>query len=429
MKTVKTAILAINGGENAVQAADGDTFTWPIVTEEDEAAVLDVLRTGRMSGHDVTLKLEEEFAAWLGTRYALGNSSGTASVHCAMYACGIGVGDEIIGPSLTFWASVLPALSLGASIVFADVDEQTLTLDPDDIEHRITDRTKAIVVVHLAGRPVEMDPIMEIANRHRVKIIEDCSQAHGSLYRGKKVGAIGHVAAFSCMSGKLLPMGEAGMLATDDREIYERAIAFGHYGRHITDGVLTFPELKRYARLPLGGYKYRMNQTCAAMGRVQLRHYDRRMAEIEKAMAYFWDLLEGTPGIRPRCPGSGSTMGGWFSPVGLYRPEELDGLPIAKFCEAVTAEGAPSRPGAGPVNNFPLHLHPVLHECDIYGHGKPTVIAHAVRDTRQGPDSLPVTERIFERFFTVPWFKRYRPEIIEQYANAFRKVCENAGEI
>ena len=424
---VSTSQLAIHGGEKAVTEEHPELFKWPIVTEEDEKAVLEVLRAGSMSGLEVTKKLEEEFSVWLGTKYALGHNNGTASVHSAMFGCGVGVGDEIIGPSVTYWAAVLPALSLGASIVFADIEEDTLCIDPEDIEHRITERTKAIVVVHNHAMVAKMDRIMDIANRHGIKVIEDVSHAQGSLYKGKKAGTFGHVAALSCMAGKSLAWGEAGMLATNDRKIYERAIALGHYARHYDKGIFTDSYLEHFSRLPWGGYKYRMNQTCAAMGRVQLRHYDERIKVIQKAMNYFWDLLEGVPGIQAHRPekDSGSTMGGWYAPLGFFHSEQLEDLPIERFCEAIRAEGVTTGPGI----NFSLHLHPLLHDCDIYGHGKPTVIAHASHDTRQGKGSLPVSERISERCFSVPWFKRYWPEIIEKYALAFRKVCEHAHEL
>ena len=140
--------LALLGGPRAVQTDPQDMFTWPIITEEDEAAVLEVLRRGGMSGTDVTVQFEKEYADWHGMQYAVAHSSGTGALQAAMWACGVGVGDETIGPSLTYWASVLPAFSLGATIVFAEVDPMTLCIDPGDIEHRITERTKAIVPVH-----------------------------------------------------------------------------------------------------------------------------------------------------------------------------------------------------------------------------------------------------------------------------------------
>ncbi|MGH2355294.1 MAG: DegT/DnrJ/EryC1/StrS family aminotransferase [Chloroflexota bacterium] len=419
--------LAVFDGPKAVQAESGDLFTWPIVTPEDEAAVLDVLRRGGMSGTDVTKQFEQEFAAWQGATYALGHSTGTAALQAAMFGCNVGVGDEIICPSVTYWASCLPAYGLGATVVFAEIDPQTLCLDPDDIEHRISERTKAIVVVHYCGHPADMDPIMAIARRHGVKVIEDVSHAHGGLYKGRKVGTPGDVAAMSLMSGKSLAVGEAGMLTTDDREIYERALAFGHYERFTAGADLQTEELKACVGLPLGGFKYRMHQLSAAVGRVQLRYYDQRMAEIQQAMNYFWDLLEGVPGIRAHRPPkeSGSTMGGWYAARGRYVPGEVGGLSITRFAQAVTAEGFPCRPGT----NIPLHLHPLFNTADVYGHGKPTRIAHAARDVRQPAGSLPVSERVPRHTFGIPWFKRYRPDLIEQYAGAFRKVAESYEEL
>ncbi len=416
--------LALHGGPKAVQTDPGDLFTWPIITDEDEAAVLEVLRAGKMSEIDITKEFERELAEWHGAEYALCHNTGTAALHAAMWGCGVGVGDEIISPSLTYWASCLPAFSLGATIVFADVCPDTITIDPADIEHRITDRTKAIVAVHYTGYPCDMDPIMEIANRHGVKVIEDVSHAHGGLYRGKLVGTIGHVGAMSIMSGKALPCGEGGFLTTDDRRIYERAVAFGHYER---TSQLEDPELKPFAGLPWGGYKYRMHQLSSAVGRVQLRHYRPRMVEIQRSMNYFWDLLEGVPGVKAHRPpkDSGSTMGGWYAPHGLYRGEELNGVSIHRFTEAVRAEGVGTSPGA----NMALHLHPLLNDADIYGHGKPTRIANSNRDVRQGPGSLPVTESMSERCFWIPWYKHYRPQVIEEYALAFRKVAEHADEL
>ena len=413
--------LAIFGGPKAVTKDPGDIFTWPITTKEDEEAVLDVLRRGAMSDTDVTKQFETEYAAWQGTAYALGFSSGTGSVQTAMFACGIGTGDEIIAPSITHWGSCLPAYSLGATVVFAEVNRDTLCIEPGDIEHRITKRTKAIVPVHYMGHPADMDPIMAIAEKHGLKVIEDASQAHGALYKGRKVGSIGHVSAMSLMSGKSLAAGEAGMLCTNDREIYDRAIAWGNYGRYRAGNIET-DYLKPWAGLPLGGCKYRMHQMSAAVGRVQLKHYDERAKEIRNAMNHFWDLLEGVQGIRAHRvpPDSDSHMGGWYAACGLYRPEELDGLSVGRFCEAVRAEGASVRPGV----NRPLHLHPLFNEVDVYGHGKPTRIAHSDRDLRQLKGSLPVSESIPFLTYSVPWFKHRRPDVIEEHAAAFRKVSK-----
>src|SRR5438067_4954209 len=426
MARMLTSKLALLGGPKAVQSDPGDMFRWPIVTPEMEAAVLEVLRAGAMSDTDVTRGFEKEYAAWQGVTYALAHNTGTAALHAALFGLGIGTGDEIICPSMTFWASCLPVYSLGGTVVFADIDPQTLCIDPHDVEHRITERTRAIVAVHYAGHPADMDPIMAIARRHNVAVLEDVSHAHGALYKGRLVGTIGDVAAASLMSGKSFAIGEGGMLLTNDRRIYERAIAFGHYERHAE---LAFDDLVAGAGLPWGGYKYRMHQLSSAVGRVQLKKYPAEMAEIDRAMNYFWDLLEGLPGIKPHRPpkGSGTTMGGWYTARGLYRPEELDGLPIERFCQAVSAEGAPCGPGC----NKALHLHPLFNTVDVYGQGRPTRVANlpAGVELSQPRGSLPVAEGIQERVFGVPWFKRYRPEIIEEYALAFRKVVEGYRDL
>ncbi len=416
--------LAILGGPKAVQTPVEDMFTWPIITQEDEDACLEVLRRGAMSGTDVTAEFEKEYAAWFGVKHALGCNTGTAALQAAMWAAGVGVGDEVISVSLTYWATNLPVFSLGATVVFADVERDTMCMDPADIEHRITDKTKAIVPVHYCGYPCDMDAIMAIADKHNLKVIEDVSHAHGSEWKGKLCGTFGHINAMSTMSGKALPIGEGGFLITDDDYLFEKAQAWGHYER---TGNLTDPTLKHFAGLPWGGYKYRMHQLSSAVGRVQLKHYRARMEEILKSMQYFWDLLEGVPGVRAHRPAkeSGSHCGGWYAAHGLYRPEELNGLPISTFCKAVSAEGCGTSPGC----NFALHLHPLYNEADIYGHGKPTRIANSSRDVREGPGSLPITEQMQGWCYGIPWFKHYRPQVIEEHAAAFRKVAENADEL
>ena len=417
--------LAIQSGPKVIDEQDESLFHWPIVTDEDEQAVLEVLRAGTMSGIDITREFENEYAAWQGVKHALAYPNGTMALMAAMHAVGIRRGDEVIVPSITYWASAMPAYSIGATVVFADVDPGTLCIDPADIERHISDRTKAIVPVHYCGHPCDMDAILSIAGKHNLKIVEDVSHAHGGLYKGRMVGTFGDVAGLSMMAGKSFPIGEGGMLITDSREILERAVAFGNYARH--DELLTIEELKAHAGIPTGGVKGRMNQTCAAMGRVQLKHYPNRMAQIQESLNWFWDLLEGTPGLRAHrtAKNSDSTMGGWYCPTGIYVAEELGGLPIQKFVDAVAAEGVRTAAGC----NFPLHLHPVFNTVDIYGDGKPTRIAFSDRDLRQGAGSLPNAEAAQERTFRIPYFKHDHPETIERHAAAFRKVAMQADKL
>ena len=296
-------------------------------------------------------------------------------------------------------------------------------MDPDDLEKRITPKTKAIMVVHYMAYPCDMDRIMAIAEKYGLKVIEDVSHAHGALYKGKKVGTFGDVAAMSLMSGKSLVAGEGGMLVTDDRLIYERALAYGHYERNNASNIQS-PELAPFLGLPLGGVKARLNQVSAAIGRVQLKYYDQRIAEIDRAMNYFWDLLEGVPGIRAIRPekGSGSTMGGWYCASGAYFPEELHGLPVKTFCDAVTAE-MNGMGGTWAGGNFCLHTHKLFSDFDFRNVGKPSSIEYTGEENYDGADMCDGSVKCYS--FSIPWFKHFEKEWIEAYAMAFRKVCEN----
>jgi len=414
--------LALLGGEKAVKSEASNIFTWPIVTEKHEQAVLNVLCSGKMSGIEITKEFEKKYAEMLGRKYALAYNNGTAAILGAMYGLGIGFGDEVICPSITYWASVAQVYSLGATPVFTDIDPETLCIDPNDIEHRVTPRTKAIVVVHYAGMPAEMDAIMKIATKHNLKILEDASHAHGALYRGKQVGTFGEAAAFSLMTGKSLAIGEAGILFTDDRRIYERALLFGHYIRH---DEITLDELKPFVGLPCGGVKHRLGQFSSAFGLVQLELYPEQMAQIDKSMNHFCDLLEDTAGIEPIRPAknSNTTKGGWYYPHFKYISDELGGLSLSRFSLAIRAEGSICNPGC----NKPLHLHPLFTAMDVYGHGRPTRIAFLDESAKieQYIEKLPVAENVIRCVFEVPWFKHYVPKVIEEHVAAYKKVIGN----
>ena len=427
-------VLAVNGGSKAIENFNQELCVWPLVTDEDRKVIVDVLDKRAMSGTDITKEFEKEYAAWIGAKYALGYCNGTSALHAAMWACGVGAGDEIICPSITYWASCTAALSLGAAVNFADIDPETLCIAPKDIEHRIGPKTKAIVAVHYTGYPAEMDAIMEIATRHNVKVIEDASHSHGSMYKGRHTGTIGDITGMSMMSGKAFAIGEAGLMTTNNRELYERCIAFGHYERsgapsrfNAVDSQISDPELRKFAGIPLGGYKHRMNQWCAAMGKVQLKHYPERMAEIDKAMNYFCDLLDAIPGLKAHRPpkNSGLTKGGWYCPICHYTPEKVKNVPVELFCKAVDAEGVMCAPGV----NFPLHLHKVFHEADIFNMGKPTMISFGQRDVRQGPGSLPISEDICKKTFHLPRFTTYNKAEIEKTAAVYKKVIDNIDEL
>lgn len=424
--------LAILGGEplfkNGTPDEVKEMIKWPIITEEDEAAALDVIRNNKFSGTDITVKFEKEFAEWLGTKYSIAYCNGTMALAAAMFSIGLSRGDEIICPTKTYWASIVPATTFGASAVFCDIDEN-LSMDPDKIEMLISEKTRAIVVVHYVGYPCDMDKIMAIAKKHNLKVIEDVSHAQGGMYKGKRLGTFGDVAAMSLMSTKSFSAGELGIVVTNDKKIYERALAYGHYDRNNSKHVTESEELLPYHHIALGGVKGRANQLCVALARVQLKYYDERCIEIRKSMNYFWDLLEGCPGIRAiRVDEStGSNMAGFYAAQGIYKPDELHGLSVKTFVKAVIAEIGNNDFRISSGCNFPLHTHNYFKSFDFDNSGVPSRIKNAARDVRELDGSLKVAETI--QCFSIPWIKKFNKEWIEKIADCYRRVLENHEQL
>lgn len=419
--------LAITGGAPVLKVQDEGLFHWPIVNDAMRAAQAQVLETGNMSGTDIARRFEASFASWQGRKYALSHNNGTNALNASMYAVGLGPGDEIICTSVTYWASCTGALALGAAVVFCDIDPNTLQMDPASLEAHITPRTKAIMVVHYMAHPAPMDEIMAIARKHGLKVIEDVSHAQGGHYRGRKLGTFGDVAAMSLMSCKSFAIGEGGMLVTDDAEIFKRAVVFGHYDR-IVD-VCTDEEMEGPKNIPWGGLKNRMHQTSAAIGLEQLKKHDAEIAEIDRAMKYFWKGISDIPGISMVYPKEeGSDKAGWYASRFLYDAAAFGGISNVTFCEALNAETCG---GFSFGCNMPLHFSSVFFDLDIYGHGRPTASAFlpAGVDLRAETGALPNAERINMRVLGEPWFKHDDHAKIDPYIEAVRKVAANVGEL
>lgn len=420
--------LALIGGEPTFKYEDmpKELFHWPIITKEDEEAVLDVVRTNNFSGVDITMQLEKEFAEWQGRKHAIAYCNGTLSLAAAMFAIGLGVGDEIICPTKTYWASIVQAANFGASAVFCNINEN-LSMDPDDLERCIGPRTKAIMVVHYMGYPADMDRIMAIAKKYDLKVIEDVSHAHGNMYKGKKVGNFGDVAAMSMMSQKAFAAGELGMLVTDNQTYYERALAYAHYERNNEYFVQETEELKPFSNIALGGVKGRVNQVNSALALGQLKHYDERTKEINEAMEYFCDQIKDLPGIRPMAVDkeSGSLMLRAYIPHAKYYPNELGGLSAGRFAEAYRAEtgGAPCWEGG----NYPLHSHRLFKDFNLMHTEKPTRIAFAERDVRELDDAVDASKQFM--CVSLPSFKKFMPEYIDLFVEALKNIVENYEQL
>lgn len=419
--------LAILGGESVIKKPDESLFHWPIVNDAMRKAQADVLETGNMSGTDIARRFEAEFAAWQGRKHALSHNNGTNALNAAMYGIGLGPGDEIICTSVTYWASCTGALSLGASVVFCDIDPESLQMDPASFEARITPRTKAVMVVHYMAHPAPMDEIMAIARKHGLKVIEDVSHAQGGHYKGRMLGTFGDVAAMSLMSCKSFAIGEGGMLVTDDDEIFRRAIRFGHYDRIID--VYSDAEMEATKNIPFGGLKNRMHQTSAAIGIEQLKKHDAEIAEIDRAMKYFWKGIEDVKGLKMIYPkDSGSDKAGWYASRFLYDAAAFGGVTNVTFCEALNAE---TGGGFSFGCNMPLHLSSVFFDVDVYGHGKPTarVFLPDGVDPRAECGELPHAEAVNGRVLGEPWFKHADPARIDPYIEAVHKVAAQATEL
>ena len=247
---------------------------WPSFTTEEMDAVRRVLASNRVNywtGEEGRL-FEREFAAWAGAKHAIALTNGTVALDLALHALGIGPGDEVIVTPRTFIASVSSAVNAGATPVFADVDRCSGNLSAETIAAMLTPRTRAVIVVHLAGWPCEMAPIMELADRHGFKVIEDCAQAHGARYEGRSVGTIGHIGAWSFCQDKIMTTGgEGGMVTTNDDELWSRMWSFKDHGKS-WDAVNSCQSSLGFRWVHESfGTNWRMLEIQAAIGRIQLR--------------------------------------------------------------------------------------------------------------------------------------------------------------
>ena len=257
----------------------------PIITDEEIEAVTEVLKSGMLAQGPKVEEFQNKFAQYSDAKYGIATSSGTTALHTALVAAGVEQGDEVITTPFTFAATSNSILYSNATPVYADIDPKTFNLNPEKIEEKITDKTKAIVPVHLYGQPADMDPILEIAEKHDLKVIEDAAQAHGSTYKGKKIGSIGDLGCFSFYPTKNMTTGEGGMVTTNDEELAEKSSMVRAHG-----------ESKRYEQSLLG-YNYRMTDIAASIGLVQLKNIDQINKKRNENAEYLSEGLSDVKGI------------------------------------------------------------------------------------------------------------------------------------
>ena len=334
--------LAIHGGT----ATKTVPFpNWPQYGEKEEKVLMEVLHSGiwwRTPGTK-TLEFEEKFAAYHQANYGLACTNGTAALEIVVAALGIGLGDEVIVPDFTFIASAGAVLSVGAMPVLVDVDPGTYCIDPEKVEAAITPRTKAIIAVHIAGHPSDMDRLKEIARIHNLFLIEDSAHAHGSEWKGHKVGAIGTVGTFSFQASKLMTAGEGGMVITNNEDLAVRLRSVHDCGR--------MPGHWFYSHY-IYGSNYRLSEWQGAVLTQQLGRLEAQAAVRTPNAIYLDKALPEIEGIRPQILDPRVTRHGHYCYIFHYDKSAFAGVPTETFIRALNAEGIPTQASYPPVRKL-----------------------------------------------------------------------------
>jgi perosamine synthetase len=348
-------------------------FAEPYIEQEDIECVARAVKERRLSQGEYVARFETEFARYVGVKHAVAVSSGTAALHVALAAVGVGPRDEVMVPSFSFIATANSVLYQNAKPVFADIDPLTYNVDPTELKRKITTKVKAIIPVHYAGQPCDMDAVREIAATHQVCIIEDAAEAHGALYKGRNVGRLGDVGCFSFYPNKNMTTAEGGMITTDNDEIAEKARLLRSHGQDRT-----------YHHIVLG-YNYRMTDIQAALGLVQLKRLDWIIERKVEAARYYDDRLSRLSQPKVKTP--------WVAP---YAKHTYMFYPI-RFESKLQRElilGKLEQSGVDTRIHFPpIHLQPIYRALFRYSEG-----------------FLPVTEKASETVLSLPLHPQMSPE-------------------
>jgi dTDP-4-amino-4,6-dideoxygalactose transaminase len=418
--------LAISGG-TPILTRD-DYKNWPVITEDDRRYVMDVLDSGIVAGATgpQAVALQNEFAAFLGAKHCLTTCSGTAALHMALAAVGVGPGDEVIVPAYTFLASASCVLHQMAIPVFADIDPRTYTLDPARFEAAITPRTKAVIPVHIQGCPADMDPILDIARRHGLHVIEDACQAHGAKYKGRMCGTLGIASAFSLNNLKNLCGGEGGLFVTDSDDILHKGDLVRYFGDECDEKTL-----RQKYNASILGYMYRNNELPAALARGQLKHLCELNATRIRNAEYLSRELAKIPGvIPPVCPPECRHVY-WFYAVRF--DSKAAGLDVDCRKFRIAVEKALFKEGllVGQWQSMPVCAQDIFQSKIGVGGGYPWTIneSKGIR-YKYDPHDYPVAQMLCDTYTNV--HSIHPPnglELNEKVVAVFRKVFGNLGQV
>ena len=337
----------------------------PVIGETEKRYVNDCLDSGWISSIGIYLaRFEEGFARFCGVKHAIATNNGTTAIHLALVALGIGPGDEVILPTLTYIATANAVRYCGATPVFIDCDEETLNIDVQAIESKITKRTRAIIPVHLYGHPVDMDPILELADKNNLYVVEDAAEAHGAKYKGRIVGSIGTCATFSFYGNKILTTGEGGMVTTNDDLLAAKLRIYRGQGMDPN---------RRYWH-PVIGYNYRMTNIAAAIGCAQLERVDEALANRKRLALWYSSALSQIPGLVLPVQKHYAEHVYWMYTVLL---PELGAAKRDSVCKILESRGIETRPIFFPMHVLPPYeedwtRYPKATECAARGINLPT---------------------------------------------------------
>ncbi|HTL46687.1 MAG TPA: DegT/DnrJ/EryC1/StrS family aminotransferase [Verrucomicrobiae bacterium] len=390
---MKKQALALHGGPKVRRKPFP---VHPVMGAEERSGVLGVLKTGKLSGFiakagDAFLggpkvrELEKLFEKKFGARYAMAVNSATAGLHCALAACGVGPGDEVIVPPYTMAASASAVLMCSAVPRFVDISEDIFSLDPELLEKAITPRTKAIVVVHLFGHPARMDEILQIARRHKLKVVEDCAQSPGAKYKGKYAGTLGDAGVYSFNQHKTITTGEGGVVVTNDDTIALKVRLVRNHGEAVVED-MQVEDISNTL-----GWNYRMTELEAAVGCAQFRKLDRLTAHRVKLVNALIKGLRKFPGLTMPATLQGATHTYFVVPIRY--DAAIAGIPRDLLIKALAAEGIPF--GQGYVK--PIYLMPHYRQLLCHGsHGWPFAAIPASERQQYKKGLCPVTEKLHE---------------------------------
>ncbi|UCH61658.1 MAG: DegT/DnrJ/EryC1/StrS family aminotransferase [Fidelibacterota bacterium] len=385
--------LAFHGGKPIRTRA---FVEWPQFDENELKNLERVIRSrtwfAGMRGSDPgtrTAVFEEKFATYHDAQHGIACANGSAAIEIALRAAGIGAGDEVIVPALTFIATLSAVLQVNAIPVLVDTVYNTQCIDPEGIEKVITDRTKAIIPVHYGGHVCDMDRIVDLARKHNLVIIEDAAHAHGAVYKGRKVGALGDMATFSFQESKTMTSGEGGMITTNTSDLAERCIQYRSCGRHEGESWYI------HHVLPLN---YRLAEVLSAILLAQLERLDDQLKTKQASAGYLAEKFDTIEGINP-VPGDGQTdVNGYYWYLLQYNPSEFAGISRDRFVEALNAEGIPSHIGYP----WPLSRNPMFESIQEGARGCPYTCPYYEGKVDIRKKNFPVAERICQETVVIP---------------------------